>query len=271
MGMHVDYHLHTNNTEDGSNTLLEIAERAASLGLQEIAITDHYIPGFIGYCVGPREIERHFRDAELARERFGITVRVGIEADFIPAHAADTERFFKSLDFDFIMGGAHIVNGYGLASEDSAREYFKAYDPLEGYRIYFRQLIETIETGLFDVMAHLDIVRKFGAGVPVEPRFEEYEREALDVARALVRTGTGFEVNCRGFDHAPGEQYPSRRFLELLREQGADNTVTMGSDAHWLDAIGTFLDRGVRVLRDTGFRHINVFKGRVAERAPIAE
>ena len=72
-----DYHLHTQNTDDGTATLLEIAERAAEIGLDEIAITDHYLYGVKGYCVTPEQIEQHFKDAETASRMYGVNVLIG--------------------------------------------------------------------------------------------------------------------------------------------------------------------------------------------------
>lgn len=264
-----DYHLHTRFTDDASNTLEEMAAAAAARGIFEIAVTDHYLPGYPGYCVGPREIESHFNDAERILERHGVTVRIGLEADYVPEHIRDMEELLRSFDFDIILGSAHIVAGHGMPDELSAAEYFKQYGHERGYLMYFDRLIECIETGYFDVMAHVDIVRKFGA-CGAEPAFDFYRDKAEAAADALARTGTGFELNCRGWDHAPAEPYPSAPFLSLLCERGI-TTVTTGSDAHTADIAGMYIDRGLQTLLNAGFTHISAFENRIPRGIPIPE
>ena len=262
-----DYHLHTRFTDDASNTLEEMAAAAASRGVFEIAVTDHYLPGYPGYCVGPREIESHFNDASRILERHGVTVRIGLEADYVPEHISDMEELLRSFDFDIILGSAHIVAGHGMPDEHSATEYFEQFGHERGYLMYFDRLIECIESGYFDVMAHLDIVRKFGAA-GAEPVFDLYREKAAAVADALARTNTGFELNCRGWDHAPAEPYPSASFLSLLRKRGI-TTVTTGSDAHTADIAGMYIDRGLQTLLDAGFTHISTFRRRKPRNIPI--
>jgi histidinol-phosphatase (PHP family) len=257
--MLLDYHIHTNATEDGTASLLEIAEQAARMNIDEIAVTDHYIHGIRGYCVGAREVENHFAEAETAKQRYGVNVLIGLEVDYTSEWGKEIESFIRSFDFDIILGSAHFVGGYILPSE-SARGLFKKYPIGETYRMAMEKLRENIMTGLFDVMAHLDIVRRFGAEAG-DVDFSEYEEQAALAADALVETGTGFEVNCRGYDHAPAEQYPSQKFLEILHSRGIDK-VTVGSDAHALDKIGLYLDRGLGALRRAGFQRICRFSKR---------
>lgn len=265
-----DYHLHTSNTDDGTAALLEMAGRAAEIGLGEIAITDHYLHGVQGYCVTPVQIERHFSDAEIAERRFGVKVLVGLEADYFPQIHDKLEKLFASFDFDIILGAAHIVDGFGLASEGTAKAFFARNTPVECYRKSLARVAEAARSGLFDVMAHLDIAKKFGVGLTGGVAFEEYADAAGDVAKALRESGAGFEVNCRGFEHSAREQYPSLDFMKELKRNGVEK-VTAGSDAHTLADVGTYLDRGLGVLREAGFDSICRFRRRRHEFVAIEE
>ena len=264
----VDYHIHTNNTDDACDTLEDMAAAAAERGIREIAVTDHFVLGLPGFSVSPKQIEKHFADAARIRERHGVDVRVGIEADFLPGSVREIEKMINAFDFDFVLGAAHFVDGCGLADEGSAKIYFQRHALAEAYRLYFAHLVECIQSGLFDVMAHLDLPRKFGADMAGDPRFEVYAEHAEAAARALASTNTGFEVNCRGFDHACREQYPSKPFLALLKECGVD-TVTLGSDAHRTSAVGDYLDRGAAALRTAGFDRIATFRRRQRTLLPL--
>ena len=110
-------------------------------------------------------------------------------------------------------------------------------------------------------MAYLDIVRKYGAALAGDPPFDTYAEHAAAAAAALARTGTGFEVNCRGFEHSCAGLYPSPPLLDMLRGHGVD-IVTLGSDAHRAGAVGDCLDRGADALRAAGFCRIASFQAR---------
>lgn len=259
-----DYHIHTRNTDDAQDTLDAMAAAAAARGITEIAVTDHFVPGLPGFCITPAQVEQHFRDAEAIQRRHGVTVRVGIEADYLPGAVRELRAMLAAFDFDMVLGAAHFVDGCGLADEGSARTFFSRHAPHTAYRLYFEHLTESIQSGLFHVMAHLDLVKKFGAAMAGNPRFETYAEHAGAAARALAQTGTGFEVNCRGFDHSCAEQYPSAPFLHVLKQAGA-GIVTLGSDAHQAGAVGDHLGRGAAALRAAGFAQCHTFaRGRAA-------
>ncbi len=265
-----DYHIHTSATEDAANTLMEMAESAAARGLREIAVTDHYILGYKKYKVTASILKQHRLDATAIYERFGVTVRVGAEVDYFDDHVPEIERFLKSFDFDIIIGAAHFVDGCGIAAEDGAKELFGMYDPLTAFRRSLMSLEKAAMSGLFDIMAHPDIFRKFYDGSAGGIPFDSYAEEADQAAQAILRAGVGFEVNCRGFSHAAATQYPGDEFLALLKKTGLE-TVTIGSDAHQIEGVGVNLDRGFEALKRAGFSHLTLFEKREPVKVPTSE
>jgi len=265
-----DYHLHTSATEDALNTLMEMAESAAARGLREIAVTDHYILGYKKYKVTASTLKQHRSDAAVIFERFGVTVRVGAEVDYFEDRVPEIEKFLKSFDFDIIIGAAHFVDGCGIAAEDGAKELFEIHDPLTAFRRSLMCLEKAAASGLFDIMAHPDIFRKFYDVSAGDIPFDSYAEEADRAAKAILRAGIGFEVNCRGFSHAAETQYPGDEFLSLLKKTGVE-TVTIGSDAHQKEGVGVNLDRGFEALKRAGFSHLTLFEKRKPMRLPITE
>jgi len=265
-----DYHLHTNATEDGEASFEEMVRSAAEKGLDEILVNDHYIRGLDTYCISKPQLEENFRAAERLGRETGVKVLMGLEVDYFRDSIKEIENVTGSFDFDVIIGAAHFVDGWGVASEGHAIKLVEMHGAAEAYRMSMRALEEAIECGLFDVMAHLDIVRKFTAERYGPVPFEEYAEEAERAARALVESGTGFEVNCRGYDHEPREQYPGDEFLSVLRHAGLDS-FTVGSDSHCTELVGAYLERGARTAREAGFTHVNIFRGRKARKTPLSE
>ena len=41
-----DYHTHTDFSDDSDTPMTQMVEKAVSLGIQHLAITDHYDPGY---------------------------------------------------------------------------------------------------------------------------------------------------------------------------------------------------------------------------------
>ncbi|HOX27761.1 MAG TPA: PHP domain-containing protein [bacterium] len=199
-----DYHLHTAVTEDAESTLDEIAAAAVAAGLREIAVTNHFVVGLDTYRVTPEQLWEHRRRADELEDELGLSIKIGAEVDYFEDRLDEINEFLKSFDFDIVIGAAHFVEGLGVAAESSARELFGKYDALTVFKKSLLRIEAAAASGLFDVIAHLDIVRKFHRESDGEVRFSDYEEEAERIARALVESGTGFEVNCRGFQHATG-------------------------------------------------------------------
>jgi histidinol-phosphatase (PHP family) len=264
----IDYHMHTFATADGTASLLDMAEAAAGRGIFEIAITDHHVVFEPDYAVSLERIQQHALDAETALSRFGVNVRIGAEVDYTPDELDKVEHFIGSFDFDFILGISHYMYGLGLADLGDAERLFNGRNAVDCYRDFFALQVEVAQSKLFDVLAHADIIRKFGDRYLGPVPFEQYAEYAVTLADALKESGTGFEVNCRGYDHSPADAYPSVPLLNLFAERGI-GPVTIGSDAHSVDIVGRYLDRGIERLRTAGFKSIHRFVRRKPIEIPI--
>lgn len=266
----IDYHLHTNATEDAENTIEQMAGAAAERGLSEIMITDHYIIDEPGYRVSPKRLEQHFKAAESLSEKYGLKVLIGLEMDYFEEHEDRLRKVLDSFDFDMVTGAAHYVDGLGLAFEPHTIRLFEKYPPAECYRKSFDNAAKAAASGMFDVIAHMDIVMKYSIRRWGEVPFDEYAESFGALLAAMKKTGTGFEVNCRGFDHQPGRQYPSAMLMEKLLAAGVD-TVTLGSDSHCVDLVGEDLGRGFQALRQAGGSHLTTFRKRARTNIPLSE
>jgi histidinol-phosphatase (PHP family) len=265
-----DYHLHSNTTEDSVATVEELARAAAERGFAEIAVTDHFILGYDNYRVTVKQLEAHRALADEIGGRLGIKILVGAEVDYFEDRLPEIRAFLDSFDFDIVIGAAHFVDGRGIAAEPGAKALVRDIGRPEAFRRTLLAVERAARSGLFDVMAHLDVIRKFSETPEDREPFEGYAAEAERVADALAESGVGFEVNCRGFSHSAGGQYPSGEFLSLLKSRGIE-TVTVGSDAHTARDAGADIDRGISALRAAGFDRLSRFERRRAMSAPLEE
>lgn len=266
--MIVDYHIHTSMCGHASGTMEELAEAAVSRGLSEIGIADH-APLLhmenrtlsMGREELPLYVERVLELKERFRDR--LTIRLGIEADYYPATTGELGRLLKAHPFDYVIGSVHILDDWIFDSPLEVERYNNAdMDKLFVGCVEVQQ--EMMATGLFDIVGHPDLAKKFGrrAGIDLTP----YYRELL---RTIKLAGACFEINTAGLRWPAQEVYPEFDFIRLGRK--LEVPVTIGSDAHCPEDVGRDLPVALDLLRRAGYRQIAVFEGRAMRLIPLLE
>jgi histidinol-phosphatase (PHP family) len=133
------------------------------------------------------------------------------------------------------------------------------------WRRYFELLAEAARSGLYDVMAHPDLVKVWGSARPgpdTDPRF--FYEPAVE---AFLEAGVAVEVSTAGYRKPVGELYPGPAFLEMVVDAGLP--IALSSDAHVTDHLGHEYDRAVETLRAHGVTELAVFEGRERRMEPI--
>jgi len=254
-----DYHIHTRFSVDSGASMAAACQAAVDRGITEIAFTDHL-------DFGPDDSAGYLRTAEYlsAIERCGerfagsLIVRAGVEVGEPHLFAAEASTVLASGDFDVVLGSAHYADGMQAAWME---EFFQ--QPLHrAYESYFRQVVDLAAEGEFDVLAHLDLVkrdaRKFGWPYDGPRPYAEMIRTAL---RSLVERGKGLELNTSPLRRGQPEPCPSLEVLRWYRELGGE-ILTLGSDAHAPDAVGSDLDVAVDMAKAAGFTRLVTFRNR---------
>jgi len=266
----VDYHLHTSTSTDAHATVEEYCVRASELGLKEIAITNHMNLRTADYHLTPTTMVEVWEDIERCRSKCpDLTVRLGMEVDYfddledtiadaLPAYSDALGR-----DLDFVMGSVHVVRGVRFASTKHARELYVGADPLPIYREYFELMIRAVSTGMFDVMAHPDLIKRFtGLHSPPVP-FDAYRQVAASLIEALVEFDVGIEINVKGLEHPVGEVYPSADllvgYIAAVRAAGREPVLVLGTDAHRPEKLGMNLRVGADLLKRAGVSVLTTF------------
>lgn len=271
----IDYHLHTGYTWDAKGKVEDFCEVAIEKKMEEIAFTNHFQIINIDKPRGsitPEQLFKHAKDIQIAKEKFDLKIKLGLECDYWQAYHRDIERVLDEHDFDFILGSVHYVEGYLIgAGLKIAAKFFEGKSMYEVYEAYFKNVIETVESQLFDVIAHPDSIRKntvrfYGKELP----FERYKILVEKLIEALVDNKVGIEINTSGYIHGINDCFPSLDFLKLCKGFGI-KTVVIGSDAHSPIKIGFKLKEGIEKLRSTGYEKISLFDLRKAKQISIEE
>jgi len=279
--MLTDYHLHlrpdeAEATAERSYTSAN-AERyrlaASEQGIAELGVSEHVYrfrqalalwrhPFWERYAVD--DIDEY---CSFVREQTDL--RLGIEADFVAGAEDRTAALLESRDFDYVVGSVHFIRDGAVDMDD-----FGVWDPkrpdLTPDRIwtrYFETVAESARSGLFDIIAHPDLVKIWGDAHPErvpdrDPRF--YYEPAVE---AFSEAGVAVEVSTAGLRKPVGEIYPARGFLEMCVE--AELPVALSSDAHRPADVGAGYEQALELLDELGVRELSVFEHRRRRPEPI--
>lgn len=109
----------------------------------------------------------------------------------------------------------------------------------------------------YDVLGHLDLVRRYDPYGDYP--FERVRDVVAEILRRVVADGKGIEVNTSGIRYGLGEFQPARAVLELYRDLGG-RVVTVGSDSHRPEHLGSYLRLALRELAELGFEGVWTFR-----------
>jgi len=254
-------HCHTPLCHHAIGEPTEYAEEALEKGLKGIIFTCHCpLPDGISKSVrmSPVEYEFYHTMIRKTRENFAgrLDVRVGLESDYYPGVEPWLENLHGRHQLHHVLGSVHPqVSHY--------RDKYDTGTAFEYQQVYFEHLAESAETGLFDTLAHPDLIKNMA------PEEWDFKRIQPSIERALDRiaaTGVAMEINTSGLQKAIEEMNPSASMLALMLARNIP--VVIGADAHVPTRVAADYPLALRTLQGVGFTHVNLFLERV--RHPIA-
>jgi len=258
MTLVADYHLHTVLCKHAIGQPSDFEKRALELGLCEIGFSDH-MPSVDGYDPKHRmvleEFPRYLEMVQGLAQKANIPIRLGIEADYYLGSETFLEKWLSSQPFDFVLGSIHFLDGWGFDDPEQL-PVWERVDVKETWERYFSLLKRLVETGLFDIVAHMDLPKKFGH----TPNKTIIQRLAEPVLDLMALKGMALEVNTSGLRKPVGEIYPSKLILAMAKER--DIPICFGSDAHRPEEVGFKFEEALRLVKDLGFLNYVRFRKR---------
>lgn len=266
----VNYHFHDELSSDATGPL-----DAHCAGLEDaaarICVTNHAeTRDPTGrWTAEPDEMIRRFRESADAVRRATdafprLEIRLGVELEYRREWRAAYDRLLAAVPFDFVLGAVHRVDGLNISGGTEVDEFFLARTEEEAYEAYFREVDELVAWGAFDVVAHFDLIKRYGHRHygPYNPR--RYRSLIEPILGRMGMAGIGLEINTSGVHQAPGVPYPEAEILEWARQVGVQH-LTIGSDSHAPDQFEQGLADGRRLAADTGWGAFTVYE----ERRPV--
>ena len=253
-----DYHTHTPLCNHAVGAPAEYKLEAARQGIPEICFTDH-APATEGYDPHHRMTKDEFpsyqRMITAIQEPQPPTVGFGIEADYYPAGVDFLKSWLPTHPFDLVLGSVHCIDNWGFDDPDE-RHVWETKGVTAVWERYFELICDMAETRLFDVVAHLDLPKKFGYRPP-EDAVRAMAAPALDCIR---KAGMAIEINTAGLRKPAKEIYPAPYLLQMACERGIP--ICFGSDAHHPSEVGYAFTLALQTARAAGYRTAVRFKAR---------
>jgi len=192
-------------------------------------------------------------------------LRLGIEADFVAGREDKMASLLDAREWDYVVGSVHFLRDEAVDMRGSDWDIWRSTDPDKVWRRYFETLGEAARTGMFDILAHPDLVKVWGKGAP-SPGGDL--RRFYDLAMdGIAESGVAIEVSTAGLRKPVGEVYPDRAFLEMCLEAGCP--VALSSDAHIPEDIGHDYEPTLEWLSEVGVSELAVFERRSRRLEPM--
>lgn len=254
-----DFHTHSHFSSDSAESFENMISFAKRNHINTLCITDHmdldypvdekgndFLLDLVSYTKAISELKQNNTD---------IDIRLGIELGVMDYLTPKLTTFVKQYPFDFVIASSHLVNGID--------PYYPAYkDKFPGnlgYGAYFHSILENVRAFEdFDVYGHLDYVCRY-IQVPYIP--SDFTDLLDEILKKIIELGKGIEVNTaslsKGLHFPHPHPYILKRYLELGGE-----IITIGSDAHTADNIGSYFAETEKHLLSLGYKYYAIYKDR---------
>ena len=268
--MKCDMHVHTLYSDDSKTPMESVIISAIEKGFQLIAFTDHVDygvkidwdhPGTTARLVDGLPLynvnyEAYFKEITELQKKYKnqIQIKTGLELG-VQRHTIDQ---FKQLcdryPLDFAICSIHQVNDLEFWTQDFQRgktqkEYIEAY---------YDELLYVVEHfDQYSVLGHLDLIVRYD--LQGEYPFELLKEKLTKILTLVIQKGKGIEVNTSSFKYGLKDLTPSKDILKLYYDLGG-RIITIGSDSHVVDTLGSHFDDVILVLKEIGFDELVYFE-----------
>ncbi|MEK4344939.1 histidinol-phosphatase HisJ [Paenibacillus sp. FSL P4-0184] len=273
--MHIDYHTHHERCGHAVGKLEEYVQRGIQLGLQQLGLSDHlplihvdpasYYPEM---AMPMAELPHYVEECLTLKERYRgvIDLRVGLEADYIEGYEDQIREILSPYPWDYLIGSVHFLGEWDITDYRQV-DGWEGKDELEVYRLYYDAVKKSALSGLYDIIGHMDVIKRFGYGPQTPEGKAEVRTLELETLKVIADSGIAMELNASGLTKPCAEMFPAEHLLQEAFMLGIP--LTLGSDAHDPAKLGDGLQEARSMLWHTGFRELAVFEGRRRTTVPF--
>lgn len=259
MALPPDLHMHTPLCRHATGEPVEYARHALELGFKEIGFSDHSPmrqDDFDDWRMRFDQLGEYVEKVRKAQKDFPqLTIRLALEVDYLPGQEEWIRELARLHPWDYFIGSVHYVSDSWAIDNPNKLSEWKSRDVWEVWSVYFDRLTMAAESGLFEIIGHADLPKKFGHRPTRDctPLYEKFLTAAKKHNCALDVNTAGLRKDCK-------EIYPSRQLLELAFQKGVP--ITFGSDAHAPEEVGLNFTEAIQLTRSVGYKECLTFNQR---------
>ncbi|MFA5455313.1 MAG: histidinol-phosphatase [Sulfurimonas sp.] len=252
--MIVDLHNHTKLCNHAEGEISEYIEKAIECGIKHFGFSEHAPMNFDQkYRISFEQMREYEKSVFDAKEKYknSIEILLGYEVDYLRGYM--DERVLKA-DVDYLIGSVHFIEEWGFDNPEFIRNY-KDQNIDEIWQKYFNAIEEMAKSRLFDIVAHLDLIKIFKY-MP-NKNINIIAKKAL---LAIKEADMSIEINVAGFRKPIGEAYPSLALLKEIKKLGIP--ITFASDAHKPEQVGLYSDEAIEMAKIAGYKECVLYRKR---------
>lgn len=255
--MIVDLHNHTPLCNHAEGSMQQYIKQAIEKRTRYFGFADHapmdFDPAYrMDFC----DMPTYESDVLRAKEQYAdaITILLGYEVDYLEGHM--DERVLQA-DVDYLIGSVHFIDKWGFDNPEFIGRY-EEENIDEIWQKYFKAVEEMAQSGYFDIVGHLDLIKVFKF-MPTK----DIAILAKDALVAIKQADMTLELNVAGYRKPIGEPYPSQELLEEAFSLGIP--ITFSSDAHKPEQVGLFHNEITQLARNVGYKECAYYENRTRQ------
>ncbi len=265
--MYIDYHTHTNYSDDSEYLLEDCIKDAIEKGIEEICITDHvdygikkdWEEGDIEYRDGMplANVDYPLYVLEIAKlqkkYKEKINIKTGLEFGIQVETIPQFQTLFQRYKLDFVILSIHQVENKEFWTQD-----FQAGRTQQEYNErYYQEILNVIKTYKdYSVLGHLDLITRYDEN-GLYP-FEQVKPIIKEILTQVIQDQKGIEINTSSHRYGLKDLTPSKDILRLYKELGG-KIITLGSDSHKKEHLGAYIEETKQLLKEIGFEYYCTF------------
>jgi len=255
--MIADLHNHTILCNHAQGSIDQYIQTAIQKGIKYFGFSDHAPMNFDKkYRMSFEQMQTYEKTILDAKEKYKeeINILLGYEVDYLKGHV---DKRVLDADVDYLIGSVHFIDGWGFDNPEFIGRY-KDENIDDIWQKYFDTTKEMVESGLFDIVGHLDLIKVF--------KFMP-KKDILDIAKntllAIKKADMVLEINMAGLRKPIAQTYPS---IQLLQEAyKLKIPITFASDAHKPEQVALYGDEIVKIAKKIGYKQCVIFSNRQKE------
>lgn len=280
--MLTNYHTHCDFC-DGKASARIMAQAARVAGYTTLGFSSHApLPFKTPWNMDIERLPEYVKTIKgLAREYAStMEILVGLEIDYIEGLCGPRDARFSNAGLDYTLASVHYVTpaaapkpseaipgpgvepAFGFAVDEPEDDFcshlgsFYGGDAEAMVDDYYTLIARCIRQGGFDILGHLDLVRKNNAGQRYfREDTEQYRTAVMKAVEALEGSGILVEINTGGMARGKTDSpYPATWILKELAKRGV--SVCINADAHRPEHLSANRNDGVRAALEAGYTNL---------------